>query len=105
VLSIKELGKPRGEKCPHQASGIGCSIYVYRPRECREYRCGWLLGFGADEDRPDRSGVVASLVHKDGELSLRVAISREDADREAVTRMLDQIGPRVKIGPISVMYV
>ena len=36
---------------------------------CGDFRCGWLLGLGDEEDRPDKSGVIAQLTDsgKDGE--------------------------------------
>ncbi len=35
-----------------------CSIYADRPPACKEYRCHWLMGHGAEGDRPDRSGML-----------------------------------------------
>ena len=71
-IDVPELKKKALSHCPHvQAhadevvgesvcfSGKGCTIYEKRPPDpCRGYRCEWLDGHGAEEDRPDRSGVL-----------------------------------------------
>jgi len=45
------------------ASDCGsCGIYEARPDVCKGYRCSWLDGYGDDEDRPDRSGVLIDRV-------------------------------------------
>lgn len=60
VFHIDELDKPAGKKCEHLCAR-GCSRYDDRPATCRAYRCAWLDGFGDDEMRPDRSGIVYDL--------------------------------------------
>jgi hypothetical protein len=63
VLAIEELDKPAGVPCQHLSSdGGGCGIYETRPKACREYDCGWRLGVGTLEQRPDRMGVVMSPI-------------------------------------------
>ncbi len=44
---------------------------------CRAFRCLWLQGFGAEEDRPDRSGRVLSRYRgiQDGYAVLQIACS------------------------------
>ena len=39
-----------------------CLKYATRPRECSLYWCMWRLGQFRQEDRPDRSGVIVSVV-------------------------------------------
>jgi hypothetical protein len=39
-----------------------CEIHDDRPRECRSFRCSWLRGYGAEQDRPDLSKVVIDTV-------------------------------------------
>ena len=57
VMKIEELGKPSGVKC-EAVRREGCAIYAQRPHSCRVFECLWLMGFGANGHRPDRSGVV-----------------------------------------------
>jgi hypothetical protein len=45
----------------------GCAIYDVRPAECRGYYCLWRMGFGTDEDRPDRNGMVVDFALDEGE--------------------------------------
>lgn len=60
--------KPAGRWCPHallpdRDGRHGCGIYASRPPSCRDFRCGWLLGWAPEEDlRPDRSGVVINAI-------------------------------------------
>jgi Fe-S-cluster containining protein len=60
VFHIEEMHKPAGQKCEHLCAH-GCSRYADRPATCRAYRCAWLDGYGEDDLRPDRSGIVYDL--------------------------------------------
>lgn len=73
LLAVKERGhlpsgeayafhKPDRTKCAHQCAA-GCAIYnsEHLPIACRAFECEWLLGHFRESDRPDRSGVIASL--------------------------------------------
>jgi len=62
VLSVEEIGKLHGVPC-HHVSRDGCSIYGSRPGACRGFACLWLLGFGVERHRPDRSGVLLEAQH------------------------------------------
>jgi hypothetical protein len=52
-----------GEWCKHAVVGQGCRIYAdpIKPTLCARFRCLWQVGWGEDEDRPDRSKIVGSL--------------------------------------------
>lgn len=54
---IDELKKPAFQRCDLQCS-TGCSKYDGRPNECRDYKCTWLIGFGNEEARPDKLGIM-----------------------------------------------
>lgn len=56
-LPVSEVDSKALEPCQHQ-SDAGCAIYETRPEPCQGYSCMWLYGYGADADRPDRSGVL-----------------------------------------------
>jgi hypothetical protein len=62
LLGVEEIQKPAFQKCPRIAKPRGaagaCSIYESRPAACAGFRCGWLAGFGRDDQRPDRVGFV-----------------------------------------------
>lgn len=62
---ISEPGfeKAFGEWCRYCRPEGGCSIHSRRPRLCRRYECSWLMGAGADEDRPDKSGILCKYYH------------------------------------------
>ncbi|HEX4144972.1 MAG TPA: hypothetical protein VHY91_15815 [Pirellulales bacterium] len=57
-MAIDELRKANYEACPH-ARGC-CTIYESRPKTCRTWSCGWLLGRvdGDERTRPDKLGLM-----------------------------------------------
>ncbi len=64
VFEIESLRKPQGVKCEHLCS-TGCSIYVGRPGQCKEFRCHWLNGRVMDGKRayrPDKLGLIITLM-------------------------------------------
>jgi hypothetical protein len=50
------------EWCAHCTVGKGCGIYAERPKACRVYACLWREGAFRDEDRPDKSKLLVSIV-------------------------------------------
>jgi len=48
---------PARSLCPHQCEK-GCAIYEDRPGPCATYSCMWLLGWAAEDDRPDKLGLI-----------------------------------------------
>jgi hypothetical protein len=86
VLRVDELRKLGGVACAALAPSGGCSIYAARPRICRTYRCLWLQGDLALEDRPDRLGAVLDLTSQGGTPLLAIREARPGAF-EASTRL------------------
>ena len=66
VDESKNFHKPACQKCPFQ--NHGCTIYgkPERPQICSDFQCSWLRGVGEDKDRPDKSGVMASVNNMNG---------------------------------------
>ncbi len=63
LISVRELGKPGGQRCDHQRHGKGCAIYAGRPPSCRFWNCRWLVEDDtADLSRPDRSHYVIDIM-------------------------------------------
>ena len=61
-FAIPALNKPALTPCSNLKDkicndGMNCTIYADRPSAC-SYNCMWIYGYGAEEDRPDISGVV-----------------------------------------------
>jgi len=81
------------EWCKHCAVGVGCRIYAARPPECASFYCLWRMGFGTDEDRPDRHGVVMDLQVESGEAVIRVWRPKQLQVRKlrSATRMLREV--------------
>lgn len=61
TTGVAALGKPPQCACVHETP-TGCGIYGRHPYECKEYSCLWRMGWGGEEDRPDRLGL---LLHMD----------------------------------------
>ena len=82
----------------------GCSIYDKRPRMCRTWFCGWRLGIGDDDDRPDKTGIIPDLVgsgEKDqAGVGVRLVFSPEDIylDREKLKRHAADLKARIEAG-------
>ncbi len=58
AMAVGEIGKSWYERCA-RLSESGCDIYGSHPASCKTYRCLWLDGWGGEDDRPDRLGVIA----------------------------------------------
>ena len=63
VLRVPEFSKPEMQPCKHCA--VGCTIYVDRPRSCRDFNCAWLMGDMDDDMRPDKSHVLIERLPDD----------------------------------------
>lgn len=57
-LNTPEYYKPQGVWCKHCAIGEGCTIYDTRPRDCQNFECEWLKGYGSEKERPDRFHII-----------------------------------------------
>lgn len=92
--------------CRHCDRGKGCTIYAERPKVCKAFRCGWLEGDFADEDRPDRSKIIALIGPKrtmyDGVwVTIPVLEFKECApgalDTPRAKRMIASVAPKSRI--------
>lgn len=60
-FEIEEFNKEQYDPCPKLKGEPGCNnctIYDTRPKMCKDYICAWLYGYGNEEDRPDKSGIM-----------------------------------------------
>ena len=58
---VRSLDKPENVWCTSCAIGVGCERYDTRPTDCRDFSCVWLIGEGAENDRPDKNKVVIGV--------------------------------------------
>lgn len=57
--SVRSIGKPAQQTCPHVALGGGCGVYTTtKPHECGNYLCAWLRKEVPIEYAPEATGVV-----------------------------------------------
>ena len=82
AFGIPELNKYQDQTCRHlhgrNPTARG-SIYGDRPACCKSYQCLWREGFFNDEDRPDKSGVIAHFSPLDsGRIELDLTIDDHD---------------------------
>jgi hypothetical protein len=116
LLAIEEIGKPKGEECPHCDPGVACRIYETRPGECRRYYCEYLLEDGlADYWYPKLSRIVLSFDRSRNRLNAYVETGRAEAWREDpfyadLRRWAAELAPRrgqvvVKIGARAVVIL
>lgn len=66
VIGVEELQKPYSTKCEYQCAS-GCSNYEGRPESCQRYHCLWREGYGNEEDRPDKLGVLLQVENPSGD--------------------------------------
>ena len=99
VLAIPETGSTGWSDCQHQRKHGGCGIYTDRPEPCSSARCQWLLGVGANRDRPDLCGLVVWLVDEAVERPFVVVhevwpgAAKRGRGPGLIARLVGQIGP------------
>jgi len=57
---IAEFKNPAGVWCQHCDIGKGCKIYERRPQECQDFKCDWLFGHLAENEKPDLVKIVVA---------------------------------------------
>jgi hypothetical protein len=106
AFGIPELNKYQDQTCRHlhgrNPTARG-SIYGDRPACCKSYQCLWREGFFNDEDRPDKSGVIAHFSPLDsGRIELDLTIDDRD---KAVSATINRIHEWVADKPFhQIMY-
>ena len=69
AAGVDETAKPAGVRCPALRLGKpGCGVHgtPQQPESCVSFRCLWLQGVGANDQRPDRVGVFLTLQQVEG---------------------------------------
>ena len=95
-VSEGEFYKPAGILCQH-ASCKGCDIFdkPQPPKMCNTYQCSWLRGFGGNEDRPDKSGVMISVSAFNGGTWIFVQETQQDAFKTTGKNMVVDIANKL----------
>ncbi len=70
---VFELFKLWNAWCTECQVGRGCRIYSNRPKGCQDFQCQWLMGWGKDDERPDRTKLVPDFIEL-GELGLTLML-------------------------------
>ncbi len=74
LLHIPEFDAPAGIWCSQCDVKKGCKIHGNHPKQCKDFKCLWLLDVGLDIHRPDKSKMVMKFVkaHQDGVTQLQI---------------------------------
>jgi hypothetical protein len=108
-IDTPELKKEPMHHCPHVIadeveipgqsvcySGEGCSIYKNRFPVCVGYQCAWIKGHGAEEDRPDRCGVLFDNVRRvENSIECKPiwdGATETEAGKKAIERVSESMG-------------
>lgn len=95
-LPVSEVGSVALTPCPHQCEA-GCSIYDERPDVCKGYACAWLYGAGAEQDRPDLSGIlIDNMLRINGALQAK-PLSKEAWDDVKAKRAVHRMSRQTKL--------
>ena len=89
--SIPELAKPAHTSCVLYNNG--CTVFndPKRPKTCTMFKCSWLDGWGEDQDRPDKSGIMVSVNKLNGGTFIFAIETRENGIKSnIVTQMVDK---------------
>ena len=75
----------------------GCGIHEdTRSDVCENYQCMWLQGYGEEEDRPNRSGIIADLgwrINSDAEAKqLWKGAADSPSGKKAIQRISEESG-------------
>lgn len=80
--------QPLGATTPFTRTGFtaNCTAHAIRPRCCAVYRCAWLDGAGADDERPDMSGILVDAINQVGAVHNAV-VAKQLWDGAAQTKL------------------
>jgi hypothetical protein len=94
AFGIPELKKYQDQSCRHldgRNPTARCWIYESRPACCRNYVCLWREGHFDEDDRPDKSGVIAHFSKsKSGRIELDLTIDDRDKDVGEIINRIHQ---------------
>lgn len=101
ILKVDEIGKPAYTTCEAQCEG-GCGLYGRRPPACATFECLWFQGLWGDTVRPDRFGLMFSMVPA-SKLLAHLTGWADDAPIawEVEPGASDEPGPRAMLAALS----
>lgn len=102
--SKRPFEKYPGQTCP-KLDGTNpecrCSIYDSRPQACSKYNCAWKSGFTRDEDRPDKTGLLAT-VYPGEQTKFSMTIMLFDPDKAG--QLSDQNSPLQRMVQEAILH-
>jgi hypothetical protein len=98
AFGIRELKKHQDQSCRRDDGRnptARCSIYGDRPACCRDYLCLWREGHFGEDDRPDKSGVIAHFSQlESGRIELDLTIDRNKDVGGTISRIHEWVADR-----------
>ena len=101
TLAVKDIGKSKYSTCRYlKGTSPGCQLHdtADQPYACRTWQCLWKRGWLADDDRPDKTGIVSYFGGSPSGLSLYMLESRVNTltpgtpRRENILKIMDRLG-------------
>ena len=98
--------KPAKTQCPFlkDCPTHKCAIYETRPKCCADFQCSWLRGFGDEDDRPDKNGLMVSIGNFNGGTWIFAMEIKVNAAQTSGKNILLNIGEQIFLPIIVVKY-
>jgi hypothetical protein len=107
-LGVEELRKYTGEKCEHLRVvpvTKRCSIYHNRPGSCARYKCLWLAGFGEEELRPNKSGILITPYPMESSIALTVNIFNIEKASKHIDAVIAKLLAMPHVVEVRAIYI
>ncbi len=75
-----------------------------RPEVCTKFQCSWFRGFGAEEDRPDKTGIMVNVYNLNGGEFIFAIETKKDAVKTTGRNTLIDIMHKIDLPCIVVDY-
>lgn len=90
-----ELTKPCNTTCVHLNTSLKtkkCKIYEHAPKQCKQYTCSWIDGYGNDADRPNNNGIIANITKlNDGTWTFVREVTKDALTTTGKTMVIDMV--------------
>lgn len=104
-VKVDAFDKPAGVPC-HQLTVLNdcgsCGCYERRPDECKAYTCSWLDGYGSEDMRPDKCGILLETARIEHPKTMHLLMGFEH-EPGAMEKYADQLAAAATAGVVVVL--